>query len=279
MRIMWFAKGESLRILELTKTQVLYGTSMKIIMIVPVILAEIYNTIQQLEYFGGIVSLFDLNKRIGYFPEESSWCIIIFGNSTLSKVAQNIFGRLTVLSLAHSFSYYYLTHFMFLTFSLAMKDVAKEFARKMFATKEVVELGTNEFVLLKRRMHKLNSILGALLLIYFFANTSYFVIGPDLIRNFYRTSNTEIYGYVLYFSTSMLFWTIGAYYHASVQETLRSWLDYQVFKNSQNCRTLEVRMQLDSIEKEWAAGCPSLAISTKYFAITNGFLGTVIIKF
>ncbi len=278
---MWISKDETIKILELTKTGVQHSHSsiLRLKIIIPVIFVHIFNTMIQFDYFGGITSLFDMSKEIRYFyvsvSEESSWSVVVYGNHTLSDVVQNLFGRLTALSIGHCYGYFYLTHITFLIFSIAMKDVAKEFAIKMVKAKEDVEEGTKEFLHLKRRIHEINDIFGTQLIIYFFASTSYFVTGPDVIMDFQNPSNAPKYSFILFFSTSMLFWIIGAYFHASVQETLRSWLDYQVFQNSHNCRSLETRMQLDSMEKEWTAGCPSLAISTKYFAVTNGFLGTV----
>ncbi len=272
---MWFDKNEALRILERTKTGVQHGPWLRLKMAVPIFLSNIYNTIKELQHIGGIAGLLDMNQKIGDFPEESSWRLVAFGNGTLSAVAHKMLGRVTILSIGHSYGYFYLTHFIFFTFALAMRDVAKEFAIKMMETKEDVEQGTKEFLNLKNRIHELNDIFGTRLLIYFFASTAYFVTGPDLVRNYQTTSNFEIYGYFLFFATSILFWTIGAYFHALVQGTLRSWLDYQIFQNCQNCRSFEIRVQLDSIEREYTAGCPCLAISTKYFAVTNGFLGTV----
>lgn len=266
---MWFDNDETLRILELTKTRVKQSRLLKLKIAVPIGLVSIFNIIIQFDVFGGITNLFDMSKRIGYFY------VRVLQNSTVFDIVQNIFGRVTVFSIAHCYGYFYLTHFIFLTFSIAMKDIAKEFEIKMMDTKDEVERGTKEFLLLKRKIHELNGIFGTRLLIYFFASTSYFVTGPDIIMDFQNPSNASKYSYIFFFSTSMLFWMIGAYFHALVQETLRSWLDYQIFQNSQNCRELEIRMQLDSMEKEWTAGCPSMAISTRYFAVTNGFLGTV----
>lgn len=289
---MWFQKQNVLQILELTmtKTSSSHGKLVKVGMVLAIIGASCVNYIKLFEYSTGLENILDLTKQIviptGRVRESFSWFVDIFGNTRITRISQNIFDRLCILAISNSSGYYNFAHFMFLSLGLSIKDAAKEFAIEMQEVKDNVEMGIQLYHDLKKRIFGLNQLFGTQLLLYFFTSTAYFVTGPDILKNNLESSMVEKYSFIVFFSIYILFWTISANFHASVQGTLKNWLDYQIFhkhhhdfefkaRSKADTSDGQIKMQLESMERELTAGCPSLAISSKYFAVTTGFLGTV----
>lgn len=191
------------------------------------------------------------------------------------------------LAISNSFGYYYFVHFILFTLGLSLKDCAKEFAMKMQESNDNVERGIEIYLGLKKKIHGLSKNFGTQLLFYFFGSTAYFITGPDIFKDFQKPSTMEKYSFMMYFSTYILCWTSCANFHSAVQTTLRNWLECQIFHQNLTLKPRssfnqfsssfvgQTKMQLESMERELAAGCPTLAISSKYFTVTTGFLGTV----
>lgn len=284
--MIWFENHKIVKLMHLTQTSLKHGKLLKLVIAMPNILISIIHIIRQMEYSaGGVTNFFDMSKqlemRLSYANDDH---FAPLRHIFESNVAQQIFNRMAILLIAHSSDYFFFNQYIFFTLGLAMRDVAKEFSVEMMQSKDV-QNGIQVYLSLKQRVCELNEMLGNPLLAYFFATTAYFVTGPDVMKGIHRSlkSVAEKFGFCLYFSVSMGFWIICANFHASTQNTLKTWLDHQIHHH-QKCTskesvnlpmTLQVKMQLDSMEREWSAGCPSLALSSKYFAVTNGFLGTV----
>ncbi len=294
MWILWFKKHTIIRILNLTKTGILHGKLLTLGIIVPFVLISIVYTVQQLEYLGGLRTFIDFRQQICLTYEidanivsakrQCDWFVDIVGNSSIARISLNVFNRFYILAISNISGYFYMTHFTFLTLGLAMRDMAKEFSQEMVQSIDDVKKGIQIYLDIKQKVEDLNDIFGTRLLTFFVGSTSYFITGPDVFNSFRSTSIADKYSYLMYFSTGLLFWMTCAHFHASVQKSLKSWLDYQIFHSTNwkfnaqsfnNLAAIHNRMRLDSMEKECTAGCPSLAISTNYFAITNRFLGTV----
>lgn len=110
---------------------------------------------------------------------------------------------------------------------------------------------------------------------YFFAIIPYCVTGPDIFLGFTKQVAAEKVVY-MHIISALTFWVMCANAHATLKEALKGWIKYHIFHNPLIAfQPADVKMQLDSLEREVEGGCSSLGISSQYFVVTNGFLGTV----
>ncbi|CAL8102609.1 unnamed protein product [Orchesella dallaii] len=257
INLLWKQKEKLLNLLNCTRTTVQHGKLMNRLPVALLIVAFTYTTIMIYDHLNG--------SQLYFLPMRNASLVTLLKQSCILKMEDKDGGcswwvwalyllfKLKLIIISYSIAFFFFNHYFFLFLALTMLDLGKEFMQKLIQT-DSIHKAVEIYLIMKTKVKIVNDCAGPLILCYYASHMSFLLKGPDILMGFGNVARSE-----------------------KVKIAMENWFELNFLSASTPISSdyiaLDARFKIMSVMNEVKSG--SLAISCKYFAITNTFLSSI----